>query len=75
MSLEHDARERIKNGEIENSELATKKLKEEAKEAKTMLKNTPGLRLRDFYAIYGSKRPKIFCYFLNLLANVNASDY
>jgi hypothetical protein len=45
----------------------------EAMEAKKKLKSLIGLRLRDFYVIYGTKRPKIFCFFLNLLAGVKAS--
>lgn len=47
----------------------------EALEAKKKLNNLTGLRLRDFYKIYATKRPRIFCFFLNLLAGVRASDY
>jgi len=45
-------------------------------EVKKKLQNTPGLRFRDFYVIFGgSKRPKIFCYFISLLTGENGSLY
>lgn len=75
LSLEHDPLERIKKNQIENNEILTKKYKQEALEAKKRLKNLSGLRLRDFYTIYGTRRPKIFCYLLNLLAGVKSSDF
>jgi len=39
------------------------------------LQNTPGLRLRDFYAIYNNKRPKIFTFFIKLLTGEEISIY
>ena len=45
-------------------------------EVKKKLQNTPGLRLRDFYKIFGgTKRPRIFCYFVSLLTGENGTDY
>ena len=45
-------------------------------EVKKKLQNTPGLRLRDFYIIFGGdKRPRIFCYFVSLLTGKKGSDY
>ena len=44
-------------------------------EVKKKLQNTPGLRLRDFYTIFGLKRPRIFCYFVSLLTGEKGKAY
>jgi len=44
-------------------------------EAKKLLVNTPGIRLKDFHVIFGSRRPKIFCFLINLLTGLKARDY
>jgi hypothetical protein len=51
-------------------------MKQEMVEVKKKLQNTPGLRLRDFYVIFGgSKRPRIFCYFISLLTGEDGRIY
>jgi hypothetical protein len=75
MSLEHDPLERLKQSQIETNELVTRKIKDEMTENRKKLQQTPGIRLRDFYLIYKSRRPKIFCFFINLLTGERAQDY
>jgi hypothetical protein len=42
---------------------------------KVKLQNTPGLRLRDLYAIYVNKRPKIFRFIIKLLTGEEISTF
>lgn len=75
VSLEHDPIERLKQDQIESNELATKRMKEEMDENRKKLQQTPGIRLRDFYLIFKSRRPRIFCFFIQLLTGLRARDY
>jgi hypothetical protein len=75
LSLEHDTLERAKLNQIENNEEVTKMMKLKQKDEKKKLRDMTGLRLRDFPQIFCGKRPKIFCFVLNLLAGVRPSDY
>ena len=71
VSLEHTHNEREKLTELESAQEETKLLKIQMMEKKKKLENEPKLRFRDFFLIFNScRRPKIFCYFLKLLANV-----
>ena len=63
--------EREKLSELESAQEETKLLKVQMLERKNKLENQPKLRFRDFFTIYGMRRPKIFCYILKLLANVD----
>ena len=74
-SLEHDYNERVKMGQIESTEETTRQLKKMMMKKKKKLEDQKQLRLRDFYLIFKAKRPRIFCYFLQLLANVCPEDY
>ena len=75
VSLEHNYNERLKLSQLEDTEVTTKALKSKMMEKKKLLEDQPKIRLRDFYIIFTSRRPKIFCFFLKLLANVMPEDY
>ena len=70
ISLEHNHGEREKLNDLESAQAETKLLKERVMERKLKLENQPKLRFRDFFVIFNSRRPKIYCFILKLLADV-----
>ena len=73
--MEHTHIEREKLNQLESTQETTKVLKALMNERKKKLENQAKIRLRDFYVIYGYRRPKLFTFILKLVANVVPEQY